>query len=55
VRHLQVAQLHDQQEQEDADRQIFDQEILSAMPLAYRAQRRENYLIIGYAVRNTLA
>jgi hypothetical protein len=44
VRHVQVTQLYDDQEQEDADRQVFDQEILSEVPLSHRAQRRQNHL-----------
>jgi hypothetical protein len=36
VRDLQIAQLHDDQEQEDADRQVCDQKILFAMPRAHR-------------------
>jgi hypothetical protein len=45
VRDLQVAQLHDQQEQEDADRQVCDQEILFEVPRPHRTQRRQNYLM----------
>jgi hypothetical protein len=44
MRRLQVAQLHDEQEQEDADRQIFNQEILSEVPRAHGAQGRQNFL-----------
>jgi len=45
VRFLQIAQLHHDQEQEDADRQILNQEILSEVPLAHSSQGRQNFLM----------
>ncbi len=41
MRRMQAAQLHDDQEQEEADRQILDKEILSGLPVAYAASRDE--------------
>jgi len=52
VRDLQVAQLHDQQEQEDADRQVCDQEVLLEVPRPHRTQRRQNHLMVGMPVRS---
>jgi hypothetical protein len=44
MRRLQITQLHHDQEQKDADRQIFNQEILSEVPRAHAAQGRQNFL-----------
>ena len=55
VRDLQIAQLHDHQEQKDADRQVCDQEILFAMPRAHRTQRRQSYLIGRCAGRSAVS
>jgi hypothetical protein len=38
---MQTAQLHHQQKQKEADRQILDQEVLSELPGAYRASRMQ--------------
>jgi len=48
MRQLQIAQLHHDQEQEDADRQILNQEVLSEVPLAHSSQGRQN-LLMGVA------
>jgi hypothetical protein len=45
VRYLQIAQLHHQQKQKDADRQVFDQEVLPEMPLAQGPSRGQNFVI----------
>jgi hypothetical protein len=50
MRWLQITQLHDDQEQEDADRQVFNQEILSEVPRAHGAQGRQNFLSAGFFV-----